>query len=273
MKKLSLKILSIFLSVICFTVIFSGCEQIVDHKIEVTSLDISTGTTTGRGTYKTGYEVTIQATPKTNENNFLAWIKDGYIVSQENPYTFTASKETEGKYTAIFNSPSLNLLKLQDVSFSVPVGLNDSSVSEKIVSKFTDFSIQVGEYSDVLNNLASSKNIDPTPPVLYNNKFDILPYVFFTNKEYYFTISVTIEYTDTLSNTTETKKFPTTIKVNFNQSGNSQNGNLTVSQPSENGSYVVTRENLTYDNSLITDTTTPVCVLTFSKLNLELVEE
>ena len=271
MKKLSVKIISMVLSLICFTFIFSGCEQIVDHKIEVTSL-MSTGTTSGRGTYKTGYEVTLTATPKSEENNFLAWTKNGYIVSQKNPYTFTASKETEGKYIAIFNSPDLSLLQLTSVSFSVPIGTNDSAISEKIVTKFTDFSIQVGEYSDVLGNLASSSDVEPTPPILYNNQFDILPYVFYKDKDYYFTISLTIEYTDTLSNATETKKFPTTIKVNFNQSAPSQNGNLYITQ--ENGIYTVTRQNLTYDNNLIiNETTPPVCVMTFSKLNLETIEE
>ena len=170
MKNLK-KCLCLVLAALCVSFIFTGCDEIVDHKITVTSSDISTGTVFGYGTYKTGYEVTLTATPRSEQNAFLAWVKDGYIVSQENPYIFTASAETEGKYTAIFDSEYLNLLQLTSASVTIPGIPVDDGTLETVVTNFTDLSFQVGTTSDSLLNLSNKESTAATPPLFFSDEF------------------------------------------------------------------------------------------------------
>ena len=269
MKNLK-KCLCLVLAALCVSFIFTGCDEIVDHKITVTSSDISTGTVFGYGTYKTGYEVTLTATPRSEQNAFLAWVKDGYIVSQENPYIFTASAETEGKYTAIFDSEYLNLLQLTSASVTIPGIPVDDGTLETVVTNFTDLSFQVGTTSDALVNLANKEATAATPPLFFTDEFTIQPYVIDMDNTYYITFSMTVEYRDTLSGQTTTRRFPTQIRVNFNELGTSQNNTLTVSQDETTGIYIVTRTALTSDTSwTTTEGATPTFVLTFSKLSLE----
>ena len=67
--------------------------------------DTEIGTVTGAGTYQSGEEVTLTAS--VNEDyqasySFYGWRKNGTIVSQENPYTFTPT--ADGSYTAEFRA-------------------------------------------------------------------------------------------------------------------------------------------------------------------------
>ena len=274
MKNFTKKIFGILFAIVTMSFIFTGCETIENHKITVTSSSFSIGTVSGFGTYKTGYEVTLTATPKTEQNKFLAWVKDGYIVSKENPYIFTANKETEGKYTAIFDSEYMNLMQLSSASVTLPGLPIDDGTMENVISNITDISFQIGTSSDTLVSLAYKQNSAPTPPLFFTNEFTILPYVINFDSDYYITYSMTIEYTDTLSGTKTTKKFPTQIKFNLNSLGSSQSNNLTVTKDETTGNYIVTRKNLTADSSwTVTEETSPTFVLTFSTLSFESTEE
>ena len=118
-QKLSIVLcLALCLLSFCFT----GCnEKIVDHNITVTSENIRLGTAAGSGIYKTNESVIITATVNPElgeESEFVAWIKDKKIVSYENPYEFTASKETEGEYIAVFDSEYLTKVQLTNFNYS-----------------------------------------------------------------------------------------------------------------------------------------------------------
>lgn len=67
------------------------------------SCDAEIGKVTGAGTYKSGDEVTLTASINAGYQasySFSGWRKNGTIVSQENPYTFTPT--ADGRYTAEF---------------------------------------------------------------------------------------------------------------------------------------------------------------------------
>ena len=264
MKRKSLKIFCFMLTLFCFSSVFYACDIIEDHKIFVTSSDISIGTTTGGGTYKTNYDVTLEATPKFEDNKFLAWIKDGFVVSQENPYTFVASKATEGKYTAIFNDDTLELLQLTNISFMLG-GLPYGVEQEKIVSDFSDITISVGTNSDVYSKVASALNISPVDGIVSTNEFIILPYVFDKTKDYYIKFSTTAVITDSLDETQTEKKYPTQFKVEFEAS---ENSNLTIVE--DNNKFIVTRKNLTVDNTWLSGENIPNSIkLIFEKFSFE----
>lgn len=59
-------------------------------------------TLTGSGAYPKGSSVTLQATNIKSEWSFDGWLKNGNLVSDQNPYTFTAMEDAE--YTAEFES-------------------------------------------------------------------------------------------------------------------------------------------------------------------------
>lgn len=274
MKSIVKKCLSMVLALFCLAFILTGCKEIKNHKITVTSWDITTGSVSGYGTYKTGYEVTLTATPKSEQNRFLAWLKDGYVVSQENPYTFTANDDTQGKYIAIFNSEYLDLLQLSSASVTLPGLPIEDGTQETTITSFTNISFQIGTSSDVLLNIATQENVTPTPPLVFTDDFTILPYVLDKDLEYYITFSMTVQYKDNLSGEITTKKYPTQIKINFSSLGTSQNGNLIIAQDETTGNYTITRKNLTADSSwTVTEEASPTFVLTFSSLSFEQPEE
>ena len=104
----------IALIVLCFVFclpLFACNDPIYNHVISVTSSNIQKGTVSGSGTYKTNKNVTLTATPKSGYS-FIAWIKNEVIVSQDAEFTFTANKETEGKYTALFTTDTLEFFMI-----------------------------------------------------------------------------------------------------------------------------------------------------------------
>lgn len=69
----------------------------------VVSEDESVGTVgIDNATNKVGEEVTLTAYPDIFSGKFKAWMKDGKVVSTQNPYTFTVSDANKGKYVASF---------------------------------------------------------------------------------------------------------------------------------------------------------------------------
>jgi uncharacterized repeat protein (TIGR02543 family) len=73
-------------------VTLTGSYQLTDYTVTVIIQPEGTGTVTGEGTYNIGDEVTLEATPSAGYE-FLNWRLDGFVVSDENPYTFTMLAE------------------------------------------------------------------------------------------------------------------------------------------------------------------------------------
>lgn len=113
----------------CSLVLFGCNDNIEDHEIFLTSQNINLGRAEGAGIYKTNEEVTITAIPSGNEDTFILWMKNGFVVSYSNPYTFEANKETEGKYTAVFASENQDLISLTGVNYQEAF-ITGSTVSE-----------------------------------------------------------------------------------------------------------------------------------------------
>lgn len=269
MKKSFPKILSFLLIAVLCVGLFSACEVIEDHKIQVTSWDIQTGTVTGYGTYKTNYDVSLVASPKSENNPFIAWIKDGFVVSRENPYNFKASRETEGKYTAIFNYEGLELMKISKVDLSLygfPFGENE----EKVVDRFSEISIEFGSSSDLLTKTAVITDAQPIEGILSTNEFILSPLVLSSKSEYYCNITLSATYRDTITGEESTKKYRTQLKIDFTKRGDLAN-NVNIKQ--DGTQITITKRKLTVDVAWNTkdDGNNPSSIVTmiFSPLQVE----
>lgn len=154
-NKLIIAILT--LSICLCSFVFSGCnDQIVDHEIFLTSQNINLGRAEGAGTYKTNEEVTITAIPTLEDDSFILWMKNGFVISYENPYTFTASKETEGKYTAVFASENQDLVSLTGINYE------ESFITETTLTQISKVNIYLDnrEYYQTLNLSIENLMID-----------------------------------------------------------------------------------------------------------------
>ncbi len=81
------------------------------YVITVATIPGNGGTVTGGGTYSHGATVTLTATP--NEGyTFVHWTKNGYVVSYNSTYTFTAS--SDGDYVASFQPYSFTISATAD---------------------------------------------------------------------------------------------------------------------------------------------------------------
>ena len=111
-----------------------GCDKPSSFTVEVFSSWTGTpvgsggGTVSGGGTFEEGTEISLTATSKPN-SRFIAWIhEDSVIISNEGAYsisnettegrvtkstlTFEVSSSRRGKYTAVFDDPSIVYTKL-----------------------------------------------------------------------------------------------------------------------------------------------------------------
>ena len=111
-----------------------GCDKPSSFTIEVFSSWTGTpvgsggGTVSGGGTFEEGTEISLTATAKPN-SRFIAWVyEDSVIISNEGAYTienetndgrvtkstltFEVSSSRRGKYTAVFEDPSIIYTKL-----------------------------------------------------------------------------------------------------------------------------------------------------------------
>lgn len=71
----------------------TSMAEMVTIALEATNL----ATLTGSGVYPKGSRVTLQATKISADWSFDGWVKNGQIVSAQNPYTFTAMEDTTFK--------------------------------------------------------------------------------------------------------------------------------------------------------------------------------
>lgn len=83
-----------------------------------------------------GDAVTLTAYPDMFSGTFKAWIKDGKVVSTQNPYTFTVDEASKGKYVATFTKIDMQnkgiYCYVHNVKFKRSLGL--MGISDKNVS-------------------------------------------------------------------------------------------------------------------------------------------
>lgn len=188
MKKRFSVILCLLLCLISFN--FAGCnEKIYDHDIFVSSENQRLGTVIGSGTYKTNEVITITAVtnPELEADNFVAWIKDNKIVSYQNPYEFIASKETEGKYIAVFNSEYLTKVQLTNFNYSEMLH-SDANIHSVKSIKLTLDNKDYDQYQ--LLNIEESINKSAQNSLIFNKDM-ISEYVFDTSMTFYGSITIT----------------------------------------------------------------------------------
>ena len=224
---IKIRFFALVLASVFLTLLFGGCTEVIaDHKISVTSSNIQNGIVTGDGTYKTKQEVTLTATPK-NNHSFVAWIRNELIVSYDMTYTFIASNDTDGKYTALFTTDTLDYFMLKKVQYNISgLTLNDEAWT---LTHISELNITCGLTSGIYQELVSGKNIEmPNTGNLAAEEFDIIDKIFYMNKAYYFNIKTTYKYdinkNETLTN--ESKLLESDVFVDFS--------NL-VSSPEING--------------------------------------
>ena len=103
MKKIYSILISILVIAPCMFFL-TACGEPQKYNIEVRTSDASYGSVnTIDGSYDEGTSLTLRATPIL-DSEFLCWALNDTVVSKDAEYTISVSKETQGKYVAIFNN-------------------------------------------------------------------------------------------------------------------------------------------------------------------------
>lgn len=245
MKKLLLS------SVLCLMLVFSAlsltaCTNgVEDHRITVTFSNGQYGNATGSGTFKTNSSVTIKATPK-NGHTFLGWIKNDLIISRETVYTFTASEQTEGKYTAFFSTDTLEFFKIDEINYEIN-GL-DLSQQGLQLNYITSIKIKYGTTSELLKNLGDTTEQEMSNTGNFQTAdFQFDERIFYITKLYYFSAELNYEYFNFETGTTSTGVINSNFNVDFDllKTG-SVSGNVTTYVGSD---YTLIQ---TFENNLYT---------------------
>lgn len=188
MKKRFTSIILAILLLVCAGVCCACDEQIIDHQIIVTSSNILYGQVTGADYYKTKQQVTLTATPNA-DNTFVCWTKDNVIVSTEAEYTFVASKQTEGKYVAIFFGEIMQTYALKNVK----IEYNSADTNTSNTYQFMHFDITQKTSSD---NQILSQDMSESfyhEDQNWSNTYDIDTNLVYTvGNENYFVFTATI---------------------------------------------------------------------------------
>lgn len=181
-KKIFALVLTFFCAFCGFA--FFGCnENIIDHRIIVTSSNVRYGTAQGDGYYKTKQQVVLTAT-ELEGHKFVCWIKDDVIISTEPEYKFVANKKTEGKYVAVFEGEQMQIEKLSDVTLSLSAKENSGNYQlENVTIWYSNDTIYNGEQSVIFD-------FDSPVPVKLDVETDK---VFCLDNQYYFPISLVIK--------------------------------------------------------------------------------
>ena len=193
---------------------FAGCnEESSYHSILATSSDATNGgSVSGSGrNFKTNSQVTLVATPK-QEGGFLAWVKDEQqIVSYDQVYSFTANAETEGKYTALFETQKFEFARLVSVDYH----LNSFSVPNTEV-KILNWDLKYNTFGTLYQPLSSFENASLT----VDNPFQNITHedkVFWAEKTYYFSLTIHMQYTNMSNGETTTEPLITTFAMDFSK--------------------------------------------------------
>lgn len=202
---------------LCFALGFgafglSACTPIINfHTIDATSSNqIQGGTVEGYGNYKTNTTVTLKATPKT-EGGFLAWVKNEQIVSYEPVYSFTADRDTEGAYIALFATDEFEFARLQNVEYQ----LNSLTVPNSSVM-LLEWDLEYNTMSSLYHDLAYME--DEPLSNNDNNFFDNIEHqdkVLFSSKKYFFQLTLHLQYTNLETGDITTEPVSTKFFVDF----------------------------------------------------------
>lgn len=224
-KRLLSLMLAFMVSFACAS--FAGCDEVIEyHEILATSSNLSkAGVTSGSGNYTTNSEVTLVAIPKL-DHEFIAWTKDNLVISYQPTYTFKANSETEGKYIALFSTNELEFAMLDNIEYEINDILhkNENITPSKIIS----WDLKCNEISALYKDLATFEDITiPTSYSYLNDNIAPIKKVFFMDRTYFFTISITFEYNNSEISSTLTETITTNFSIDFS--------NLTSSSATING--------------------------------------
>ncbi|MGI5842146.1 MAG: InlB B-repeat-containing protein [Christensenellales bacterium] len=189
------------LMLVLFAPILASCNEIqVEVQINVLSSSIKDGSVSGDGIYMSGERITITATPE-NGKEFVAWIKNNELVSQDAEYTFTLTKNSGGTYVAIFTSNNPTYYQISNLTMTARHKLDES--------KFDTFELTLNSIELILNPVNTNIN-----------------HTIYENKEMAFEVTSQGQSTETLDANSlfflrkiSTYSIKANIKYNLNQSG------------------------------------------------------
>ena len=213
------------LYIICFLLLcvplFYGCnETINEHQIFVTSSDIRLGTVKGDGIYKTNQTVKLTAIEKNPTNKFICWVKDNEIISKEPTYEFSASKQTEGKYTAVFYSENSNYMILEKIHLTLSTTETESAyeLNELILTLSNKEIYNNKEISLLFSNDYSLEEIEINSNLVYNKNVEIET-----------TITTKINNSVIINNAIFTLSNDNSLQIDLNLNTNINNTSLNLS--------------------------------------------
>lgn len=137
--------------------------------VEVETMNSAWGTVTGGGCYYVGEDVTVTATTK-NGASFVAWKEGETIKSENNPYTFSASKDiTLTAYFILSDSEVTwhNLFQEKQDITTIYANTNDDKVNNRLwylfMPMFNDYfrisTTDPGTIAEKKNGTATGKNV------------------------------------------------------------------------------------------------------------------
>ena len=137
--------------------------------VEVETMNSAWGTVTGGGCYYVGEDVTVTATTK-NGASFVAWKEGETIKSENNPYTFSASKDiTLTAYFILSDSEVTwhNLFQEKQDITTIYANTNDDKVNNRLwylfMPMFNDYfgisKTDPGTIAEKKNGTATGKNV------------------------------------------------------------------------------------------------------------------
>ena len=164
-----------FLLIILLVPIFLlfGCDELATFRIDLVVNDGKYGTVYGDGTYTENDTVTLEARGL-NGKRFIAWVyQDKFIINSDSTYnvyvsedglhstlTFTATKETCDKYTAVFEDDSQQFYTLSSYKFTTDLASPDALPEEATRTLITGGSLQImiGENQTAFRDVAQITN-------------------------------------------------------------------------------------------------------------------
>lgn len=183
MKRKIYALVLTFFCIFCMFAFFGCNENIIDHRIIVTSSNIRYGTAHGDGYYKTKQQVVLTAT-ELEGHKFVCWVKDDVIISTESEYKFVANKKTEGKYMAVFEGEQMQIEKLSNITLLLGAKENSGNYQlENVTILHSDNNLYNGEQSAIFD-------FDSPAPVQLDIQTDK---IFCLDNQYYFSISLVIK--------------------------------------------------------------------------------
>lgn len=219
------------------------------YEIDVkSSNETQGGSVHGRGAYKSNSTVTLEAVPH-QEDGFLAWVKDDeQIVSYDKEYSFIASKETAGKYTALFANSNYEFAKLSDIFFNISsFKMIDEFIDNSYESKITSWTLEYNTITTLYKNLATmdTQNLEDG-----DNEFDTFSFdekLFYLDKTYNFKLTINFQYTSTSNQQTVSEPLISIFSVNFADIFKSDNKKTQDSGGKITTKYITTTHTLTLE--------------------------